>query len=48
MEEEYNSMIENNTWELVPLLSNMNLVRCNWTFKKKRMMMDTLQIIRLS
>jgi hypothetical protein len=28
MKEEYNSLIENNTWELVPLHSNRKLVRC--------------------
>ena len=28
MKEEYNSLIENNTWELVPLPSNKKIVRC--------------------
>jgi hypothetical protein len=36
MQEEYNSLIENNTWELVPLPSNMKLVRCKCIFKTKR------------
>jgi hypothetical protein len=36
MKEEYNSMIENDTWELVPLPSNGKLVRCNCIFKTKR------------
>jgi hypothetical protein len=36
MKEEYNSMIENNTWELVPLPFNMKLVRCKCIFKKNR------------
>jgi len=36
IKEEYNSLIENNTWELVPLPYNMNIVRCKCIFKKKR------------
>jgi hypothetical protein len=36
MKEEYKSLIENNTWELVPLPSNKKLVRCKWIFKRKR------------
>jgi len=28
MKEEYNSLMENNTWELVPLPSNRKLVIC--------------------
>jgi hypothetical protein len=36
MKKKYNSLIENNTWELVPLPSNMKLVICKWIFKEKR------------
>jgi hypothetical protein len=36
MKEEYNSLVENNTCELVPLPSNMKLFICKWIFKTKR------------
>jgi hypothetical protein len=36
MKKEYNSLIENNTWEWVPLPSIRKLVRCKWIFNTKR------------
>jgi hypothetical protein len=36
MKEDYNSLMKNNKWELVPLPSNRKLVRCKWIFKTKR------------
>jgi hypothetical protein len=33
MKNEYNSLMENNTWELVPLPSNKKLVICKWIVK---------------
>jgi hypothetical protein len=36
MQEEYNSMLENQTWDLVPLPSRRKLVRCRWVYRTKR------------
>jgi hypothetical protein len=36
MQEEYNSLLENQTLDLVLLPSNMNLVNCIWVYKTKK------------
>eukprot|EP00253_Pinus_taeda_P011054 PITA_11054 len=36
MDEEYNSLIENQTWDLVPLPSNHKLERCKWVYRTKK------------
>jgi hypothetical protein len=36
MTEEYNSLIENQTWELVPLPIDRKFVRCKWVYKTKK------------
>jgi histone deacetylase 1/2 len=35
MQEEYNSLLENQTWELVPLPLDRQLVICRWVYKTK-------------
>ena len=36
MQEEYNSLLENQTWDLVPLPSGRKLVICRWVYRTKR------------
>ncbi|MBO1694904.1 reverse transcriptase domain-containing protein, partial [Bacteroides uniformis] len=35
MNEEYRSLLENNTWDLVPLPKGRKFVRCRWVYKTK-------------
>jgi hypothetical protein len=35
MNEEYCSLMENDTWDLVPLPKGRKLVRCKWVYKTK-------------
>jgi hypothetical protein len=35
MNEEYRSLMENDTWDLVPLQKGRKLVRCKWVYKTK-------------
>ena len=35
MEEEYNSLMRNNTWDLVSLSKGRKLVWCKWIYQKK-------------
>jgi hypothetical protein len=36
MQEEYNSLLENQTWDLVSLPSNKKIVICRWVYKTKK------------
>ena len=35
MDEEYSTLMDNNTWDLVPLPKGRNLVRCRWIYRTK-------------
>ena len=35
MQEEYNSLLENETWDLIPLPSGRKCVRCRWVYRTK-------------
>ena len=35
MDEEYRSLMANNTWDLVPLPKGRQLVRCKWVYRTK-------------
>ena len=35
MDEEYRSLMENDTWDLVPLPKGRKLVRCKWVYRTK-------------
>lgn len=41
MTNEYDALIINDTWDLVPRTSNMNVIRCMWIFRHKRLSDDT-------
>ncbi|GJY32778.1 ribonuclease H-like domain-containing protein [Tanacetum coccineum] len=42
MKDEYNVLIKNNTWTLVPQPSESNIVRCMWLFRRKYLADETL------
>nr|GEV67712.1 ribonuclease H-like domain-containing protein [Tanacetum cinerariifolium] len=42
MRDEYNALIKNSTWTLVPRLPNVNVVRCMWLFRHKYLADGTL------
>lgn len=46
MQEEFDSLIENDSWELVPLPTGKNIVSCKWVFKKTAMKRVILFAIR--
>ena len=36
MNEEFDALLQNGTWDLVPPSPTMNIIRCKWVFRIKR------------
>jgi hypothetical protein len=36
MDQEYNALLKNNTWHLVPRKQGMNIIDCKWVYKIKK------------
>jgi hypothetical protein len=36
MQEEYKSLLKNDTWDLVPIPLGKKISRCRWVYKTKR------------
>jgi hypothetical protein len=47
MQDKYNALLENNTWQLVPRPSNTNIVSSKWVFVKNLILMVVLLITKL-
>ena len=47
MNEEYCSLMENDTWDLVPLPKERKLIRCKWVYRTKYASMELLKETRL-
>lgn len=46
MTEEYNALLKNNTWTLVPITNNMHVVDNKWIFKTKFKAHGTVQKLK--
>jgi hypothetical protein len=47
MNEEYNSLMENDTWDLVPFPKVRKLVTCKWVYKTKYALDGSVEYTRL-
>lgn len=47
MTEEYNALMDNNTWQLVLHPPNANIIGCRWVYKVKQRQMVQLNALKL-
>jgi hypothetical protein len=47
MQEEYNALMENKTWHLVPPSCTRNLIDCKWVYRVKKMLTALLTGLKL-
>ena len=48
MEEEYDALLQNKTWHIVPPSSNKNLIDCKWVYLLRNVQMEQLTDIKLT
>ncbi|KAK1670537.1 hypothetical protein QYE76_058696 [Lolium multiflorum] len=48
MKDEYDALLANNTWHLVPPSKNMNVIGCKWVYRIKKNADDTIDRLVLS
>ena len=46
MDEEYHSLMANDTWDLVPLPKGRKLLRCKWVYKTKYASDGSVEILK--
>ena len=46
MDEEYRSLMANDTWDLMPLPKGRKLVRCKWVYRPKYSSDGSVEIIK--
>ena len=43
---EYNSLMENDTWDLAPLLKGLRLIQCKWIYRLGMHLIEVLKYLR--
>ena len=46
MDEEYRSLMVNDTWDIVPLPKGRKLVRCKWVYKTKYSLYGSIERLK--
>ena len=46
MDEEYHSLMANDTWDLIPLKKGRKLVKCKWFYRTKYASYGSVEILK--